>query len=29
MYTLRYYYQGSGDKETLNLLQQIKDKHQI
>jgi len=29
MYTLKYYCQGSGDKEILNLLQQIKDKHQI
>lgn len=29
MYMLRYYCQGSGDKEILNLLQQIKDKHQI
>lgn len=29
MYKLRYYCQGSGDKEILNLLQQIKDKHQI
>jgi len=26
---LRYYCQDSGDKEILNLLQQIKDKHQI
>ena len=29
MYTLRYYCQGSGDKSILELLQQIKDKHQI
>jgi len=29
MYTLRYYCQGSGDKEILNLLHQIKDKHEI
>ena len=29
MYILRYYCQGSGDKEILNLLRQIKDKHQI
>ena len=26
---LRYYCQGSGDKEILNLLRQIKDKHQF
>jgi len=29
MYILRYYCQGSGDMEILNLLQQIKDKHQL
>ena len=29
MYMLRYYCQGSGDKEILNLLSQIKDKCQI
>jgi len=29
MYMLRYYCQEPGDKEILNLLQQIKDKHQI
>jgi len=29
MYTLRYYCQGPGDKDILELLQQIKDKHQI
>jgi hypothetical protein len=26
---LRYYCQGSGDKEILNLLRQIKDKQQL
>ena len=29
MYILRYYCQGSGDKEILNLLRQIKNKHQL
>lgn len=29
MNMLRYYCQKSGDEEILNLLQQIKDKHQI
>jgi hypothetical protein len=29
MYILRYYSQGPGDKEILNLLRQIKDKHQL
>jgi len=29
MYILRYYCQGSGDKEILNSLLQIKDKHQF
>ena len=29
MYILRYYCQGSGDKKILNLLRQIKDKHQL
>ena len=29
MYMLRYYCQEPGDKEILNPLQQIKDKHQI
>ena len=29
MYRLRYYCQGAGDKEILNLLQQIKGKWQI
>ena len=29
MYMLRYYCQGSGDQEILNLLQQIKGKWQI
>jgi len=29
MYILRYYCQGSGDKEILSLLRQIKDKHQF
>jgi len=29
MYKLRYYCQGPGEKEILNLLHQIEDKHQI
>ena len=29
MSTLRYYCQGSGNKEILNILQQIKHKHEI
>jgi len=29
MYTLRYYCEGPGDKEILDLLKQIKDKHQL
>ena len=29
MYILRYYCQGSGNKEILNLLRQITDKHQF
>ena len=29
MYILRYYCQGSGDKEILNLLRQVKGKWQI
>lgn len=29
MYMLRYYCQGLGDKEILNLLAQIQEKHEI